>query len=90
MSTVKAYYDGITFFPIEALSIPKGKVVSLTIDEEEVLAPEIARKLAQLAYINRNLEKLSMRLSRFPRNLMKYYPNESVSEGYWICECFCT
>ena len=58
MSTVKAYYDGITFFPIEALNIPKGKVVNLT-DEEEALAPEIARKLAQLAYINRNLEKLN-------------------------------
>jgi len=59
MSTVKAYYDGATFFPIEALNIPKGKVVSLTIDEEETLAPEIARKLAQLTYINRNLEKLN-------------------------------
>ena len=60
MSTVRAYYDGITFFPIEALDIPKGKVVSLTIDDEkETLAPEIAQKLAQLTYINRNLEKLN-------------------------------
>ena len=59
MSTVKAYYDGTTFFPIEALNIPKGKVVSLTIDEKETLAPEIARKLAQLTHINRNLEKLN-------------------------------
>jgi len=59
MSTVKAYYDGITFFPIEALSIPKGKVVNLTIDEEETLIPEIAKKLAQLAYINSNLENLN-------------------------------
>ena len=59
MSTVKAYYDGITFFPIEALSIPKGKVVSLTIDEEETISPEIAKKLAQLAYINSNLENLN-------------------------------
>ena len=59
MSTVKAYYDGITFFPIEALSIPKGKVVNLTIDEEETLSPEIARKLAQLTHINSNLEKLN-------------------------------
>ena len=59
MSTVKAYYDGTTFFPIETLNIPKGKVVSLTIDEEESPSPEIARKLAQLAYINSNLEKLN-------------------------------
>ena len=59
MSTVKAYYDGIIFFPIEALNIPKGKVVNLTIDEEETLNPEIAKKLAQLAYINSNLEKLN-------------------------------
>ena len=56
---MKAYYDGITFFPIETLNIPKGKVVNLTIDEEETLSPEIARKLAQLAYINNNLEKLN-------------------------------
>jgi hypothetical protein len=59
MSTVKAYYDGITFFPIEALNIPKGKVVNLTIDEEETINPEIAKKLAQLAYINSNLESLN-------------------------------
>ena len=59
MSTVKAYYDGITFFPIEVLDTPTGKVVNLTIDEEDTPSPEIARKLAQLAYINSNLEKLN-------------------------------
>ena len=59
MSTVKAYYDGVTFFPIEALNIPKGKVVNLTINEEETPSPEIARKLAQLAYINNNLGRLN-------------------------------
>ena len=59
MPTVKAYFDGNTFFPIEALNISRGKVVSLTIDEEEIPSPDIARKLAQLAYINGNLEKLN-------------------------------
>ena len=59
MSTVKAYYDGITFFPIETLNIPVGKVVNLTIDEDEIPGTEIARKLAQLACINGNLEKLN-------------------------------
>jgi hypothetical protein len=59
MSTVKAYYDGITFFPIETLNIPGGKVVSLTIDEEKTTDPEIAQKLAQLAYINNRLENLN-------------------------------
>ena len=59
MSSVKAYYDGFTFFPIEALDIPKGKVVNLTIDEEETPTPDIARKLAQLNYVNSNLEKLN-------------------------------
>jgi|GEM_PF-1325255 len=59
MSTVKAYYDGVTFFPIELLNIPTGKVVNLTIDEEETPSPEIAKKLAQLTYINSNLEKLN-------------------------------
>ena len=59
MFSVKAYYDGSTFFPIEAINIPKGKVVDLTINQEETLSPDIAKKLAQLANINRNLEKLN-------------------------------
>jgi hypothetical protein len=59
MSSVKAYYDGITFFPIETLNIPVGKVVSLTIDEEDTPGAEIARKLARLACINDNLQKLN-------------------------------
>jgi hypothetical protein len=59
MSTVKAYYDGVTFFPFEALNIPIGQVFNLTIDEEKSPSPEIARKLAQLTYINNNLAKLN-------------------------------
>jgi hypothetical protein len=59
MTAIKAYFDGITFFPIETINIPKGKVVNLTIDEEDTPSPDIARKLAQLAYINTNLEKLN-------------------------------
>ena len=59
MPAVKAYYDGITFFPIEALNIPKGRVVNLTIDEDKTPSPEIARNLAQLAHINSNLKKLN-------------------------------
>ena len=59
MSTVKAYFDGNTFYPIETLNIPKGRVVSLTISEEKTPSPDIARKLAQLAYINGNLERLN-------------------------------
>jgi hypothetical protein len=59
MSSVRAYYDGATFFPIETINLPLGKVVSLTIDEEDTPSPEIARKLAQLAHINGNLEKLN-------------------------------
>jgi len=59
MSVVKAYYDGTTFFPIEALQIPIGRVVNLTIVEEDAPSPEIAKKLAELARINSNLEKLN-------------------------------
>jgi hypothetical protein len=59
MSTVKAYYDGITFFPIEALDLPRGKVVNLTIGEDDSLSPARAKKLAQLAAINRNFERLN-------------------------------
>jgi hypothetical protein len=59
MQTIKAYYDGTTLFPIEALDIPKGKVVNLTINEEETLNPKVAKKLARLAIINANLERLN-------------------------------
>jgi len=59
MSVVKAYYDGASFTPIEALKISIGRVVNLTIVEEDTPSPEIAKKLAQLARINSNLEKLN-------------------------------
>jgi hypothetical protein len=59
MSTVKAYYGDTTFFPIEAPNVPIGKVVNLTINEEDSPSPEIARKIAQLVQINNNLEKLN-------------------------------
>ena len=59
MPAVKAYYDGVTFFPIEALNIPTGRVVNLTIEEEDTPNPEIAKKLAKLASINSNLERLN-------------------------------
>ena len=59
MSTVKAYYDGTTFFPIEAINFPTGRVVSLSITEENTPSPEIAKKLAQLAFINDNFVKLN-------------------------------
>jgi hypothetical protein len=59
MSTVRAYFDGTTFFPIETLNLPVGKVVNLTINEENTPTPEIALKLAQLARINNNFEKLN-------------------------------
>jgi hypothetical protein len=35
------------------------RMINLTIDKEDNPNPEIARKLAQLAYINDNLEKLN-------------------------------
>jgi hypothetical protein len=60
MQIVKAYYDGTTLFPIESVDIPKGKVVNLTINEEETIDPTIAQKLAQLAAINGNLERLNL------------------------------
>jgi len=59
MPTVKAYYDGITFYPIETLDIPGGKVVNLTISEGKTPNPEIAQKIAQLEYVNSNLENLN-------------------------------
>jgi hypothetical protein len=59
MQTIKAYYDGATLFPIETLDIPRGKVVNLTINGEESLSPDIARKLARLSVINSRLKRLN-------------------------------
>jgi hypothetical protein len=59
MPTVKAYYDGSAFFPIEALDLPKGKMVKLTIGEDDTVSPGMAKKLAQLAAINGNLARLN-------------------------------
>jgi hypothetical protein len=59
MTTIKAYYDGATLFPIDAINLPRGTVVNLSIDRENSLNPDIAKKLAQLAAINRNLESLN-------------------------------
>jgi hypothetical protein len=59
MQTIKAYYDGTTLFPIETLDIPKGKVVNITINGEEAINPKVAGKLAQIAIINGNLERLN-------------------------------
>jgi hypothetical protein len=50
---------GLPFSPIETLDIPKGKVVNLTIDEDDVLSPGIAKKLAQLTAINGSFESLN-------------------------------
>jgi hypothetical protein len=57
--TVKAFYDGAALFPIETLRIPKGKVVNLTINGEEEIKAKVAKKLARLAVINGNLERLN-------------------------------
>ena len=59
MSTVLAYFDGTAFVPVEALSFPQGKVVSLTVGEEQDRDRRVAVKLARLAEINSNLEKLN-------------------------------
>jgi hypothetical protein len=74
MQTVKTYYDGTTLFLIETADIPGGKAVSLTVNGEETINPQIAGKLAQIAVINGNLERLN-KTDPLPSGLMKFWPN---------------
>ena len=46
MSTVKAYYDGRRFVPIEPVAVRKGRIINLQIVSEET---EEARTAARLA-----------------------------------------
>jgi hypothetical protein len=56
--TVRAYYDGAAFVPMEPCDIIKGTVVRLYIEDKSVSDIETARKLAAFERITDNLREL--------------------------------
>lgn len=58
MTTVKAYYNGSAFVPMEPFHMKKGNVVKLSIVQEDS-SDEIAQKLAALQRITDNLREIN-------------------------------
>jgi hypothetical protein len=59
MITVKAYYDGAAFVPVEPIDIVKGKFVELTVLREEDTDSEIAKRLSAFARITNNIREIN-------------------------------
>ena len=57
MSTVKAYYDGVCFIPIEPVNMQKGLVVSLQFATEDTAETRIAAKLAEFRQLTNEIHK---------------------------------
>jgi predicted DNA-binding antitoxin AbrB/MazE fold protein len=57
MTVVSAYYNGTAFVPIEPISLKKGAVVKVMVTQNEDSL--IAKKLAALHRITRNLQELN-------------------------------
>jgi hypothetical protein len=58
-TTVKAYYDGTAFVPMNPLNIQPGKVFMLSVLQEEILSADIAKKIMAFKHITNNLRKLN-------------------------------
>jgi predicted DNA-binding antitoxin AbrB/MazE fold protein len=59
MITVKAYYDGAAFVPVEPIDITKGKIVEITVFREEDADSEIAKRLSAFERITNNIREIN-------------------------------
>ena len=59
MSTVKAYYDGLTFVPIEPVFVPKGRIVNLSIVHEDTTGLKESEKLAAFKKLTQEIRELN-------------------------------
>jgi len=59
MSTVRAYYDGLAFVPIEPVHMQKGKVVSLSILNDVAINSGAAEKLIAFRKLANEIHELN-------------------------------
>jgi hypothetical protein len=58
LTTVKAYYDGTAFVPMDPMSLQTGKVFNLSVLQDDVLSTDIAKKVLAFRQITTNLRKI--------------------------------
>ena len=59
MSTVKAYYDGLSFVPIEPVHVPKGRILRLSILLDETTGEKATEKLAAFKKLTSDIHELN-------------------------------
>jgi hypothetical protein len=59
MEAITAYFDGVSFVPIEPCGMKKGTVVKLLIDPETSLDPIVAARLADFERITNNIREIN-------------------------------
>ncbi|GHV69472.1 hypothetical protein FACS1894199_18270 [Bacteroidia bacterium] len=57
-ATVRAYYDGTVFVPMNPLSLQTGKVFNLSVLPDDTLSTSNAKKALAFRQITANLHKL--------------------------------
>lgn len=56
---IKAYYDGSVFVPIIPIDIPTGKVLVVSVLQEETPAPNAVKQITAFKHISDNLRKIN-------------------------------
>ena len=58
-SIIKAYYDGTAFIPVMPVDIPAGKIFVVSVLQEEIQAPNVAKQIAVFKDITDSLRKIN-------------------------------
>jgi hypothetical protein len=59
MSTVRAYYNGSAFVPVEPVYTPRGEFVILSILHEDSMNSATVKKLADFRQLTREIHELN-------------------------------
>ena len=59
MSSVKAFYDGSAFVPIESVNIPKGIIVNLSFLQDETINSKNVEKLAAFRQLTKEIREIN-------------------------------
>jgi hypothetical protein len=58
MNTVRAFYDGVAFIPMESCEMAEGTVVRLSVVKEALFDEEMTRKLAAFERMTNSLRDI--------------------------------